>query len=254
MGVFVVVGMLAVVASLFLLTDPASLRGRYLLITAVPDAGGVRRGDPILMKGVNIGRVSGFEMTEDELVTITMEIEGQWEIPEDSRTLLAGAGLLGGQTLEIVRGTSSVPAEENDTLLGVGQKLGVMESAQQVAERADDVLGRLQQALDHGTVAAVQGSAADLQQTMTDLRGLAAAQRVQLAHADRDAQPHGVRPRARRPGRREHARPRGQRGPGPEPDQPDARPDRDARSTPCWRASTRGRGRSDGSRATTRST
>jgi phospholipid/cholesterol/gamma-HCH transport system substrate-binding protein len=180
-GVFVVAGILAVVAALFLLTDPASLRGRYLLVTAVPDAGGVRRGDPVLMKGVNIGRVHGFEMTLEGLVTITLEIEGQWEIPNDSHTVLAGAGLIGGQTLEIIRGTSPVPAEPDDTLQGLGAKAGVMESAQGVAERADDVLARLQEALAHGTVGAVQSSAADLAQTMADLRALAAAQRAQVA-------------------------------------------------------------------------
>jgi phospholipid/cholesterol/gamma-HCH transport system substrate-binding protein len=180
-GIFVVAGVLAVIASLFLLTDPASLRGRYMLVTAVPDAGGVRRGDPVLMKGVNIGRVRAFEMTPNNLVTITMEVEGQWEIPNDSHTVLAGAGLLGGQTLEIIRGTSPVPAEENDTLPGLGENVGIMESAQGVAERADDVLGRLQEALDHGTVSAVQSSAADLQRTMSDLRALAAAQRAQVA-------------------------------------------------------------------------
>jgi hypothetical protein len=123
-GVFVVVGMLAVVASLFLLTDPASLRGRYLLITAVPDAGGVRRGDPILMKGVNIGRVSGFEMTEYELVTITMEIEGQWEIPETRRTLAGRRGPARGPDARDRPRHLVGPREENDTLLGVGEKAG----------------------------------------------------------------------------------------------------------------------------------
>jgi phospholipid/cholesterol/gamma-HCH transport system substrate-binding protein len=179
-GIFVLLGFIAVVAALFLLTDPASLRGRYLLITAVTDAGGVRRGDPVLMKGVNIGRVSGFEMTPDEMVTITMEIEGQWDIPRDSRTLLAGAGLLGGQTLEIQRGTSAEMAEPMDTLRGAGEAIGIMESAQSVTARADQVLIQLNKALDDGTVSSVRGSAADLQILMTDLRGLAAAQRSQL--------------------------------------------------------------------------
>src|SRR5687768_17118628 len=66
-GIFVIAGVIAVLGALFLLTDPASLRGRYMLITAVSDAGGVRRGDPVLMKGVNIGRVRAFEMTPDQL-------------------------------------------------------------------------------------------------------------------------------------------------------------------------------------------
>jgi phospholipid/cholesterol/gamma-HCH transport system substrate-binding protein len=179
-GIFVVLGVLAVIFALFLLTDPASMRGRYMLVTAVPDAGGVRRGDPVLMKGVNIGRVRSFEMTPDEQVTITMEIEGEFDVPNDSYTALAGAGLLGGQTLEIMRGTSPVAAENNDTLPGQAPREGLLESAQNVSERADDVLGQLHKALDDGTVAGVRGSVTDLQMMMTDLRALASAQRSQL--------------------------------------------------------------------------
>lgn len=180
-GVFVLAGLLAVVASLFLLTDPASLRGRYILVTQVENAGGIRRGDPVLMKGVNIGRIHGFEMNPSGLVDIQMEIDGQWEIPEDSNTRLAGAGLLGGQTMEILRGTSGTGAETMDTLRGLGMAGGMVESATAVAQRADSVLQRIQQTLDHATVGAIQGSAADLERTMADLRALAALQRTQLA-------------------------------------------------------------------------
>ena len=180
-GLFVLAGLLAVVAALFLLTDPASLRGRYILVTRVDDAGGVRRGDPVLMKGVNIGRVHAFEMAPTGQVDIQLEIDGQWKLPVDSRTRLAGAGLLGGQTMEVLRGTSSEVVEPMDTLQGLGAAGGIMESATSVAQRADTVLMRLQQTLDHGTVGAIQGSAADLQRTMTDLRSLAATQRAQLA-------------------------------------------------------------------------
>jgi len=180
-GVFVVAGLIAVLAVLFLLTDPASLRGRYMLFTSVSDAGGVRRGDPVLMKGVNIGRVRSFEMTSDEQVTITLEIEGEFPVPSDSHTMLAGAGLLGGQTLEIVRGSSPVPVEPNDTLPGMPAKEGLLESAQSVSERADEVLGQLHKALDDGTVSGVRGSVADMQGLMIELRGIAATQRGQLA-------------------------------------------------------------------------
>ena len=39
----------------------------------VPDAGGVRRGDPVQMRGVNIGRVVGFGMVP-EGVEIRLEL------------------------------------------------------------------------------------------------------------------------------------------------------------------------------------
>jgi phospholipid/cholesterol/gamma-HCH transport system substrate-binding protein len=180
-GIFVLAGLLAVVASLFLLTDPATLRGRYILVTRVDDAGGIRKGDPILLKGVNIGRVHSFNMAETGQVDIQMEIDGQWKLPVDSRTRLAGAGLLGGSTMEILRGTSDQLVESMDTLRGAAGGGGIMESATAVASHADTVLSRIQETLNRGTVTAIQGSAADLQRAMVDMRALAATQRAQLA-------------------------------------------------------------------------
>lgn len=181
-GIFVVLGLLAVLASLFLLTDPAVLRGRYILITAVPDAGGIRKGDPVLMKGVNIGRIRNFEIVPSGLVGIEMEIEGKWEVPQDSRTRLTSVGLLGGRTMDVIRGTAAVMAEANDTLPGeAATGAGIMESAERLSGQADGVLAQLNKALDDETIHSVQGSATDLRLLLSELRGLAAAQRTQLA-------------------------------------------------------------------------
>jgi ABC-type transporter Mla subunit MlaD len=57
------------------------------------------------MRGVNVGRVRRFALLDDG-VLITLEINGEWEIPADSRTRLAGMGLLGGRTVEILPGQS----------------------------------------------------------------------------------------------------------------------------------------------------
>src|SRR5690625_1544522 len=57
-GVFVLAGILAVLTALFTLTSPATFRGRYIVSTVVTDAGGIRRGDPVQMRGVHM-RKSG---------------------------------------------------------------------------------------------------------------------------------------------------------------------------------------------------
>ncbi len=43
-GLFVVIGILAVLVALFALTDPGTFRGRYHVTTFVQDAGGIRKG------------------------------------------------------------------------------------------------------------------------------------------------------------------------------------------------------------------
>ena len=47
------------------------------------DAGGMRNGDPVQMRGVNIGRVTGFDMVPDG-VAVTMEIYNRYFVPEDN--------------------------------------------------------------------------------------------------------------------------------------------------------------------------
>ena len=74
-GVFVLVGLIAFLVVLFWMTDPATLRGRYMLVTEVSHAGGVRKGDPIQMQGINIGRVNKFEMLGDERDVVRVDAE-----------------------------------------------------------------------------------------------------------------------------------------------------------------------------------
>ena len=180
-GIFVLVGLLAVVVSLFLMTDPATLRGRYIIVTSVADAGGIRKGDPVLMRGVNIGRVNGFAMTPEGAVDIRLEIEGQWRIPKDSRTQLAGAGLFGGRNMVILHGASLEMVAAGDTIAGTGQTGGVIESAEELGQTAEEVLVQILKVLDDPTVSSVRASASELEGLLVQLRSIATLQRDQLA-------------------------------------------------------------------------
>ena len=101
LGLFVIMGLLSFVTVLYWMTDPATFRGRYMLVTTMEDAGGIRGGDPVTMKGIIIGRIHDFELIEGASVTITLEVEGEWDIPVGSLTRLGSAGLFGGRTLLI---------------------------------------------------------------------------------------------------------------------------------------------------------
>ena len=180
-GIFVLAGLIGTLAALFLLSDPAAMRGRYTLVTQMPDAGGIRKGDPVLMHGVNIGRIRRFSMNETGLVDIDMEIEGEWRLPDDSRTRLAGAGLLGGQTMEILRGVSTVVAEPMDTIPSAETTGGMLETPEEVGNTANDVLVQVRKVLDDQTVGSIRTSTVELEGLLTQLRGIATVQRDQLA-------------------------------------------------------------------------
>lgn len=180
-GAFVIVGVVSFFIVLFLLTDPGTFRGRYDVFTRLSDAGGVRRGDPIQMRGVIIGRVSGFEMGDDGLVTIRLEVEGEWDIPEGSTVELAEAGLFGGRTVEVIPGEAEQAVVAGDTIPGADEGGGMMAQAAELAADADVLVQRLAQLMDSSTVSNVQGTTREVLGLATDLRNILADQRDEIA-------------------------------------------------------------------------
>ena len=105
-GLFVIAGFAATLIALFMLTDASMFRGRYVLTTVLKDAAGIRKGDPVLMRGVNIGRVQKFDIDKDK-VAIRLEVEGEYKIPRDSRVEVRSQGLLGSMVADVIPGQSS---------------------------------------------------------------------------------------------------------------------------------------------------
>lgn len=179
-GIFVLAGLIAFVLILFMLTDPATMRGRYMLVTVVEDAGGVRRGDPVQMRGVIIGRINGFEMMRNGEVAVRMELEGEWQIPEGSRTKLGAAGLFGGRTMEVIPTDAQQFHQPWDTLPGSDGGTGLLGDAEELSDKASNVLGGLQNLLNDTTVASVQGSAGEMETLLTELSAMVQEQRGTL--------------------------------------------------------------------------
>jgi phospholipid/cholesterol/gamma-HCH transport system substrate-binding protein len=178
-GLFVILGLVSGLVALFTLTDAATFRGRYYVTTIVPDAGGLRRGDPVQLRGVNVGRVRRFEIVP-EGVAIRLELEGEYEVPADSRVVLRSNGLLGGMVVEIIPGTSNERLREGRVLTGVTQA-GLFDAAAGIGGRAEAVLASAQALLSENTVGALSESAQQLRTLLAELSALAAEQRRQLS-------------------------------------------------------------------------
>ncbi len=179
-GLFVIAGVIAVTVALFLLTDPGTLRGRYHVNTQVRDAGGIRKGDPVQMRGVNVGRIRGFRMQEDG-VQVSLELENEYPVPRDSRVELRSLGLLGGMVADIKPGGSTERLKEGDVLPATTGGGGGGLDLAALGGRADTIMARAEMLLSRQTIGHVGASAAELQETMTQLAGLATEQRRQIA-------------------------------------------------------------------------
>lgn len=177
-GAFVLLGLVASLALLFTLTSPATFRGRAVLEVTVPDASGIRRGDPVQMRGVTIGRVRDFELT-DQGVTLQLEVEREYPIPADSRVELRSNNLLGEMVASVLPGKSERLAGDGAVLPGVvgSQPFG---QVGEVAEEASTTLSRITSLLDEETVGHLQGSSGELHSALGELATLAADQRAQL--------------------------------------------------------------------------
>jgi phospholipid/cholesterol/gamma-HCH transport system substrate-binding protein len=177
-GLFLVVGLVATLGALFIFTDAAIFRGRYIVITQVQDAGGIRRGDPVQMRGVNIGRVQRFRIAQDG-VEIRLEIEGEYPIPRDSHVMLRSAGLLGGMVAEVVPGRSPETASYGDHLPGRTEE-GLAGETDELARKADLALTRVNELLAPAMIQDVHGSTAELRQLLSQISTTVAQQQRQL--------------------------------------------------------------------------
>ncbi len=177
-GLFVVAAILATLTALFTLTDASLFRGRYETLVRVDQASGIRRGDPVQLRGVNIGRVKNFTI-EDDGVLIRLEIEGEYPIPEDSRVQLVSGSLLGGMSAHVIPGNAEERAGRDDVLVGTVAG-GMMDTAADLGGDAQLVLRRMQALLDPGTVDAVGAGAVELRDLLTELSALAGEERESL--------------------------------------------------------------------------
>ncbi len=177
-SLFVTAGLLGILIVLTTMTDAALFRGRYIVSTIVPDAAGIRNGDPIQMRGVNIGRINGFRISKDE-VEVRLEIEGVYPVPKDSVVELKASGLLGGLVADVIPGESPEMAEWGDVLEG-RSGIGLFDKMDSLAGEADDVAERVKTLLSEEMVGDLQGSASEARALLKNLSGTVSEQRGEL--------------------------------------------------------------------------
>lgn len=181
-GGFVIIGLLSFVVVLFQLTDPAWFRQRHLLYSVVNDAGGVRVGDPIQMRGVNIGRISDFEMTNDSAVTMELEIEKGWRVPLGSAMEFGVAGMFGGRTVEVIPTMQPAMHESGDTIPGVGGRAGgMLGSIDDLSEQAGSVMTQMESLLNNETIESVQGGAREFEALLLEVSSVVSEQRAAMS-------------------------------------------------------------------------
>lgn len=177
-GVFVILGIAGFFTFLFLMTNPGTFRGRYNVLTQLDDARGVRSGDPVRIRGINIGTVERAQL-DGEGVLLTLEIEGEWRIPRGSRIEMYSEGVLGGMVVSIVPGEGEGFVEPMEMIPGETSP-DLLASAGGIAVDAEFVLGQVRTLLNDSSVMAAGEAVAHLRDAVGDLSELTAGQASQV--------------------------------------------------------------------------
>ncbi|MCY4400490.1 MAG: MlaD family protein [Gemmatimonadetes bacterium] len=178
-GIFVILGIVGFFTVLFLMTSPGTFRNRYMVTTHVDDAQGIRRGDPVRMRGINIGRVYRFEMHPEGGVMITLEVEGEWPIPRGSRTELKSMGVLGGMVVSVLPGDGGGVVGPRELLPGRTVD-DVLDSAGDLATDASNVFASIQNLLSDSNVAGAGEAITQLREVLRDLSEITEGQAAEV--------------------------------------------------------------------------
>ncbi|MBX7184708.1 MAG: MlaD family protein [Vicinamibacteria bacterium] len=178
-GLFVIVGTLVTFYLLLTLTDAALFRGRYIVSSLVKDASGVRKGDPVLMKGVTIGRVQKFVMRGNQ-VEVYLELEGEYhKIPTDSRVEIVSASMLGGMQARVIEGSGTDYAVNGSMLTGAVPPT-LQEQADSIANEGKKTMARVQELLSEKMVSDTHSSMSELDTLLKRLSSIANEQQKEL--------------------------------------------------------------------------
>jgi len=128
--------------------------GKYEIHAIFPEVGGVSPGDKVNLNGVEEGKVTRVLLREKD-VLLTMEIDAQAKIPEDSHIVLQAIGIMGGRIVTVELGTSNRFLEPGSIMQG-SYEPGITEALAFLGNIMDELtqltkdMQRLAATLTHG--------------------------------------------------------------------------------------------------------
>lgn len=152
-GVFVLFGMIAAGAIVFLIGDNRSVFDDKVSFRAhFDDVQGLKTGSTIQMGGVNIGTVGSVEYSDDlgqpriQVRLFIVEREAQ-RLRQDSEITIVPKGLLGDKMMAITAGDQSLPVLEPNSVVpstAPGDMLAMLDGFKSLTSSAERILGNLE--------------------------------------------------------------------------------------------------------------
>ncbi|OFY83998.1 MAG: hypothetical protein A3K10_00025 [Bacteroidetes bacterium RIFCSPLOWO2_12_FULL_31_6] len=137
LGLFVIIGTLFFVASMYFIGDKQNLFGSTFKIKAIfSNVNGLQKGNNVRFLGIDVGTVNKIEIINDTSILVTMIIkeESRAFIKKNSISTIGTDGLMGNKLVNITpKNSSSQVVNEGDTLVTLSEII------------TEDMLRRLEQ-------------------------------------------------------------------------------------------------------------
>ena len=116
-GLFVLIAVIIVLATIFWARGFLMTRGQMDMVAYFQKTSGLNEGDPVSVKGVEMGRVSSIELVGDS-IRVDFTLDETIKVKEDYKIEIAMLELMGGKKLYITPGKSSVEIDYSKPLYG----------------------------------------------------------------------------------------------------------------------------------------
>lgn len=117
-GLFMFVVLIALGVFTIVLSQENLLRKTYLYEFVFPEIGGLREGDNVYLRGMDVGRVKQTDL-QDSHVRVYVSLDLPIQLRHGYRIDVVDSSMLGGKNLKIYEGPEDAPAiGENVTVLG----------------------------------------------------------------------------------------------------------------------------------------
>lgn len=173
---------IVVFSALFLwLTDRGFGRQRADLYVHLPSAERLKKGDPVLFRGVPVGDVRALDFAPDGGVVVRTRLKRRVLLGDDATASLVAVDVFGAQSVVLREGSPGTrQLQDGDTLPGAAAP-SLAARAEALGATAQRLLGDTTVSLVHGSLAGVAQSALELH---TFLAGANTLLRTQSANLD----------------------------------------------------------------------
>lgn len=128
LGLFVIIGLLIFLVTIYLIGSEQSMFGNTSNIKAIfKDANGLQLGNNVRYAGINAGTVKEIEMINDTTINVTMRIDEEIfkNIKKNAVATISSDGLVGNMIVSIVPGSKSAASLTDNGIIATKNKMSV---------------------------------------------------------------------------------------------------------------------------------